>query len=79
MSVLTIELPDEERTALLAKARERGLSVEDYARQVLRNDLAPECLSKSWQSAQDSGLDGLSTEEIDAEIAAARRARYERR
>lgn len=38
---------------------------------------APEWLQKSWQSAKEQGLDQLSMEEIDAEIAAARRARRE--
>jgi hypothetical protein len=33
----------------------------------------------SWKSAEDLGFDQLSMEEIDAEIAAARKARLERR
>jgi len=40
---------------------------------------APEWLQASWESAKQQGLDQLSTEEIDAEIAAARKARRERR
>jgi hypothetical protein len=40
---------------------------------------APEWLKASWKSAEDLGLDQLSTEEIDAEIAQARKARLERR
>jgi plasmid stability protein len=75
MTWLTIELPDEQKAALLAKARAHGLSAEEYARQVLQYDLAPEWLQKSWDSARDEGLDQLSMEEIDAEIAAARKAR----
>jgi hypothetical protein len=39
---------------------------------------APEWLQASWKSAEDQGLDRLSAEEIDAEIAAARKARRER-
>ena len=39
----------------------------------------PEWLQKSWESAKQQGLDQLSVEEIDAEIAAARKARRERR
>jgi len=39
---------------------------------------APEWLQVSWKSAEDQGLDQLSVEEIDAEIAAARKARRER-
>jgi hypothetical protein len=40
---------------------------------------APEWLQSSWQSAKEQGLDQLSMEEIDAEIAAARKARRESR
>jgi plasmid stability protein len=76
---LTIQLPDEQKAALTAKAQARGLSAEEYVRQVLQNDLAPEWLQQSWESARESGLDQLSPEEIDAEIAAARKARRESR
>lgn len=75
MSSLTLELPDEQKAALAAKARTRGLSVEQYAREVLEHDLAPEWLQSSWKTAKDAGLDQLSPDEIDAEIAAARKAR----
>ena len=74
---LTIDLPDVQSAALAAKARARGLSAEQNARQVLENDIAPEWLQKSWQSSRQAGLDQLSGEEIDAEIAAARKARRE--
>jgi plasmid stability protein len=77
MTVLTIELPDEQKAALSAKAQARGLSPEEYARQVLQHDLAPEWLQKSWDTAKEAGLDQLSMNEIDAEIAAARKARRE--
>jgi len=40
---------------------------------------APEWLQNSWDSAKRLELDGLSMEEIDAEIDAARRARHTRR
>jgi hypothetical protein len=36
---------------------------------------APEWLQQSWNSAKGQGLDQVSTEEIDAEIEAARKAR----
>jgi hypothetical protein len=39
---------------------------------------APEWLQASWKSAQEQSLDRLSAEEIDVEIAAARKARRER-
>jgi plasmid stability protein len=74
---LTIHLPDEQTLALAAKARAQGLSAEEYARQVLEHDLVPEWLKKSWQSSKQTGLDRLSAEEVDAEIAAARKARRE--
>lgn len=72
---LTIDLPDEQTAALAAKARAQGLSTEQYVRQVLEHDVAPEWLQKSWQSAREAGLDQLSVEDIDAEISAARQAR----
>jgi hypothetical protein len=39
----------------------------------------PEWLQASWKNAKEQGLDQLSTEEIDAEIAAARKLRRESR
>jgi hypothetical protein len=36
---------------------------------------APDWLKMSWESAQEQGLDRLSPEEIEAEIAAVRNAR----
>jgi plasmid stability protein len=74
---LTIDLPDEQTTALAAKARAHGLSTEQYVRLVLEHDLAPEWLRKSWESSKQAGLDQLSADEIEAEIAAARKARRE--
>lgn len=75
----TIQLPDEEIAALAAKARARGLSPEEYARQVLAQDLVPNWLNRSWEAARQAGAARLSMEEIDAEIAAARRNRSESR
>jgi plasmid stability protein len=71
---LTIELSEEQTQTLKAKAMARGVSAEQYARQVLEQDLAPEWLRKSWESSRQSGLDRLSMDEIDAEIGAARTA-----
>lgn len=76
---LTINLSDEQQAALVAKASAQGLSAEEYARQVLQHDLAPEWLQKSWESARQTGLDQLSTEEIEAEIAVERKERRESR
>jgi plasmid stability protein len=74
---LTIKLPDEDVAALKAKAAAHGVSAEQYALQVLEQDLAPEWLRQSWASAKEAGVDQLSMDEIDAEIAAARKARRE--
>ena len=76
---LTIELPDEQTAVLAAKARAQGLSAEAYACRVLQHDLAPEWLQSSWKTAKEDGLDQLSMEEIDGEVDAARKARYESR
>jgi hypothetical protein len=38
----------------------------------------PEWLKESWESAKRQGVDRLSIEDIDAKIAAARKARRER-
>ena len=74
---LTIELPDEDVPALKARATARGVSAEQYALEVLEQDLAPEWLRQSWTSAKDVAVDQLSMNEIDEEIAAARKARRE--
>jgi hypothetical protein len=79
MTVLTIEFPEEQKALLAAKAQAKGLSAEQYAQQVLEHDLVPEWLGKSWETSKAAGLDQLSTEEIDAEIAAARKTRHESR
>lgn len=76
---LTIDLPEDQNALLTAKARAHGLSKEQYIRRVLEHDLAPEWLQKSWESSRKVGLDQLSMEEIDAEIAAARKVRRESR
>jgi hypothetical protein len=76
---LTIALTDEQTAALMAIARAKGLSPEEYARQVLEHDLAPDWLRQSWERAKQAGLDQLSMEEIDAEIAAVRKERHKTR
>jgi plasmid stability protein len=74
---LTIQLPDEQMAVLVVKARAQGLSVEEYAAEALRHDLAPEWLQRSWKSAEAEGLSELSMEEITAEITSARASRRE--
>ena len=73
---LIISIPDAEAKVLGTKALARGVSAEQYALQVLQRDLAPGWLRQSWADAQESGLDQLSMDEIDAEISAARKAKY---
>jgi len=51
---------------------------EDEAISVRAITPAAEWLRKSWGSAARQGLDRLSAEEIDAEIAAARKSRRSR-
>ena len=70
---LTIERPDEQIAALELQARVRGISTEQYARDVLAHNLAPEWLQRSWASAKQTGLNEVSMDEIDVEIAAARK------
>ena len=51
------------------------LSVADFVKTLAP---PPDWLQKSWDSAKRQGLDKLTMEEIDAEIAAARRERHQR-
>jgi hypothetical protein len=58
-----------------------GRSIAENEEIIIRTTTSPstpEWLQASWKSAEDLGLDQLSVEEIDAEIAAARKARRER-
>lgn len=43
---LTIDLSEEERAALMTRARTQGLSVEQYVRQMLAHDLEPSPTAK---------------------------------
>ncbi len=52
------------------------LSIADYVKTLAP---PPDWLEKSWASAKRRGLDKLTSEEIDAEIVAARRTRGKRR
>ena len=73
---LTITLAESELQTLQAKAQAHGISPEAYARQVLARDLAPDWLRDCWASAEQAGVAGMSMEEIEAEISAARRDRH---
>jgi hypothetical protein len=77
--ILNIKLSDHQAAALAAKARARGVTAEEYAREVLARDLAPEWLQSAWEETRHTGADALSISDIDAEIAAARKARWDSR
>ena len=56
---LTIDLPDEKTVVLAAKARARGLSTEEYARQVLAQELVPSVFEQGlglFSSPEDAAL-----------------------
>jgi len=72
------DLSPDQRLAIVSLL---GRSVGENEEIIIRTTAspsAPEWLRRSWESAQEQGLDQLSSEEIDAEIAAVRRARRER-
>ena len=75
MISVTIELPEGQSAALPAKAQAKGLSAEEYVRKLLELDLVPDWLQESGSTSQQIGLDQLSPEEIDTEIAEARKKR----
>lgn len=51
------------------------MSIEEYVNLIAP---APEWLKESWKSAEEAGLDEMTMEEIDAEIAEVRREHQER-
>ena len=55
-----------------------GRAVSEEEQISIRAIAPPEWLQESWETAKQEGVDGLTMEEIDAEIAAARRERRER-
>jgi plasmid stability protein len=64
---LTIELPDEEIEALAARARDHGVSAEQYARQVLEHDL--EAAGPRWRHISETIRDNMR--KVPPEILAA--------
>lgn len=52
---------------------------EQISIRTIASPSAPDWLKQSWETAREEGLDRLSEEEIDAEIAAARNSRRGRR
>jgi len=52
---LTIDLPDEQRAALTAKAQAQGVSAEEYARQVLAEALESQSARRQiWEVIADN-------------------------
>lgn len=51
---------------------------EEISVRTITSPSPPDWLKQSWESAKRLGVDQLFTEDIDAEIAAARKARRER-
>jgi hypothetical protein len=68
------ELSSEQKLAVEGLLGRTVDADESISIRVFSPDAAPEWLQKSWESAKQLGLDGLSMEEIDAEIASARQA-----
>jgi hypothetical protein len=56
---LIIDLPDEQTAVLTAKARARGLTAEEYARQLLQQELVPSVFEQGlgmFGSPEDAAL-----------------------
>jgi hypothetical protein len=72
------DLSPEQKTAIEGLLGRTIADDETIIIRALDSPSAPEWLQQSWESAERLGLDRLSTEEIDAEIDAARKARRDR-
>ena len=72
------DLSPDQKSVLEALLGRRISEEEAISVRATRSADAPEWLESSWRSAQQAGLDNLSAEEIEAEIAAARSARQSR-
>jgi hypothetical protein len=72
------ELSSEQKVAIEGLLGRTVAAEESISVRAIGPDAAPEWLQQSWESAKRFGLDSLSMDEIDAEIAAARMARRDR-
>jgi hypothetical protein len=79
MSHKAKDLSPDQKMAIERLLRRSITEDEEIIIRTTASPAAPEWLKKSWESAKEQGLDQLSIEEIEAEIAAARKARRERR
>jgi len=73
------ELSAEQKTALERLLGRPVREDETISIRAISLTSAPDWLRQSWDSADRQQLDRLSMEEIDAEIAAARKAQRDRR
>jgi hypothetical protein len=72
------DLSPDQKTAIESLLGRTIADDETISIRALESASAPEWLQQSWESAERLGLDRLSTEEIEAEIDAARKARRDR-
>jgi hypothetical protein len=69
------ELSADQRQAIESLLGRPVQQDESISVRALSSGTAPEWMEQSWESARRLGVSELSTEEIDAEIHAARKAR----
>ena len=74
----TKDLSPEQKIAIESLLGRSVAEDEAISIRALTSASAPEWLRQSWETAKQEGLDRLSTEEIDGEIDAARKARHNR-
>lgn len=75
MTVRAKDLTPDQRLALESLLGRAIGEYEVISIQTSTTPPAPDWLKKSWESAREHDVDQLSAEEIDAEIAAARKSR----
>jgi hypothetical protein len=73
------DLSPDQKTAIESLLGRSIAENEEISIRTTASPSAPEWLQASWKSAKEQDIDQLSMEEIDAEIAAARNGRRERR
>jgi hypothetical protein len=71
------DLSPDQKTAIESLLGRSIAENEECSIRATTSPSVPAWLQASWKSAIEQGLDQLSMEEIDAEIAAARKARRE--
>jgi hypothetical protein len=73
------DLSPDQKTAIESLLGRSIAENEEISIRTMTSSPVPDWLQASWDSAKEQGLDRLSTDEIEAEIAAARKARRESR